>query len=114
MPRDGRCLSPASDQKPGPVHLFLIVPSMRLSFLDSTPSQLGLCSQAVATISRGLGLATLIAFFLWRNAAKPSVPNARYFDADGVVQSTKLHYMACKRLTQDDIGRWQKAPPRPG
>jgi membrane protease YdiL (CAAX protease family) len=48
--------------------LSLIVPSMCLSFLMVRQVSLGFVVTAVATISRDLGLATLIAFFLWRNA----------------------------------------------
>ena len=48
--------------------LFLIVPSMCLSFLMVRQVSLGFVVTAVSTISRDLGLVTLIAFFLWRNA----------------------------------------------
>lgn len=47
--------------------LFLIVPSMCLSFLVVRQGSLGFVVTAIATISRDLGLVTLIAFFLWRN-----------------------------------------------
>jgi membrane protease YdiL (CAAX protease family) len=47
--------------------LFLIVPSMCLSFLMVRTGNLGFVITAVATIFRDLALVGLIAFFLWRN-----------------------------------------------
>jgi membrane protease YdiL (CAAX protease family) len=49
------------------VFLFLIVPSMCLSFLVVRQGNLGFVITAVATILRDLALISLIAFFLWRN-----------------------------------------------
>jgi membrane protease YdiL (CAAX protease family) len=47
--------------------LFLVVPSMFLSFLAIRQGSLGFVVTASATILRDLALATLIAYFLWRN-----------------------------------------------
>jgi membrane protease YdiL (CAAX protease family) len=49
------------------VFLFLIVPSMLLSFLVVRQGGLGFVVTAWATIGRDLGLVSLIVFFLWRN-----------------------------------------------
>jgi membrane protease YdiL (CAAX protease family) len=49
------------------VFLFLIVPSMALSFLAIKQGNLGFTITAVATILRDLALVGLILFFLWRN-----------------------------------------------
>jgi uncharacterized protein len=49
------------------VFLFLIVPSMALSFLAVKQGNMGFAVVAVATILRDLSLVTLILFFLWRN-----------------------------------------------
>jgi membrane protease YdiL (CAAX protease family) len=49
------------------VFLFLIVPSMALSFLVVKQGHLSFVLTAVATILRDLGLVGLILFFLWRN-----------------------------------------------
>jgi len=49
------------------VFLFLIVPSMLLSFLVVRQGGLGFVVMAWATIGRDLGLVSLIVFFLWRN-----------------------------------------------
>jgi membrane protease YdiL (CAAX protease family) len=49
------------------VFLFLIVPSMALSFLVVKQGNLSFVLTAVATILRDLGLVSLIFFFLWRN-----------------------------------------------
>jgi membrane protease YdiL (CAAX protease family) len=47
--------------------LFLIVPSMALSFFAIKQGSLGFSLSAVATILRDLSLVSLILFFLWRN-----------------------------------------------
>lgn len=47
--------------------LFLVVPSMFLSFLVVRQGNMGFVVTASATILRDLALATLIAYFLWRN-----------------------------------------------
>jgi membrane protease YdiL (CAAX protease family) len=49
------------------VFLFLIVPSMVLSFFAVKQGSLGFGIVAVATICRDLALVSLILFFLWRN-----------------------------------------------
>jgi membrane protease YdiL (CAAX protease family) len=49
------------------VFLFLIVPSMALSFLVVKHGNLSFVLTAVATILRDLALVSLIFFFLWRN-----------------------------------------------
>lgn len=49
------------------VFLFLIVPSMALSFFAVKQGSLGFVVVAVATILRDLSLVSLIAFFAWRN-----------------------------------------------
>jgi membrane protease YdiL (CAAX protease family) len=49
------------------VFLFLIVPSMVLSFFAVKQGSLGFVIVAVATILRDLGLVSLILFFVWRN-----------------------------------------------
>src|SRR5690242_14782124 len=49
------------------VFLFLIVPSMVLSFLAMEQGRLGFRLTAVATILRDLSLVGLILFFLWHN-----------------------------------------------
>ena len=49
------------------VFLFLIVPSMALSFLVVKQGNLSFVLTAVATILRDLALVSLIFFFLWRN-----------------------------------------------
>jgi membrane protease YdiL (CAAX protease family) len=49
------------------VFLFLIVPSMVLSFFAVKQGSLGFVLVAVATICRDLGLVSLILFFMWRN-----------------------------------------------
>ena len=54
------------------VFLFLIVPSMALSFLIAQQQdQLGFALSAVATILRDLSLVALILFFLWRAGESP-------------------------------------------
>ncbi len=49
------------------VFLFLIVPSMALSFFAMKQGSLSFSLSAVATILRDLSLVSLILFFLWRN-----------------------------------------------
>ena len=49
------------------VFLFLIVPSMALSFFAIKQGSLSFSLSAVATIFRDLSLVSLILFFLWRN-----------------------------------------------
>jgi membrane protease YdiL (CAAX protease family) len=49
------------------VFLFLIVPSMALSFFAVRQGSLGFGLVAVATILRDLALVSLILFFIWRN-----------------------------------------------
>lgn len=49
------------------VFLFLIVPSMTLSFFAVKQGSLGFVLVAVSTIFRDLALVGLVAFFLWRN-----------------------------------------------
>jgi membrane protease YdiL (CAAX protease family) len=49
------------------VFLFLIVPSMALSFFAVKQGSLGFVLTAVATILRDLALVSLILFFVWRN-----------------------------------------------
>ena len=52
------------------VFLFLIVPSMVLSFFAVKQGSVGFTFTAVATILRDVGLVTLILFFLWRNGER--------------------------------------------
>lgn len=54
------------------VFLFLIIPSMVLSFFVVRTGALGFVATAMATILRDLALVSLIAFFIWRNAELPS------------------------------------------
>ena len=49
------------------VFLFLIVPSLALSFFAIKQGDLGFVLTAVATILRDLSLLSLLLFFLWRN-----------------------------------------------
>jgi hypothetical protein len=49
------------------VFLFLIVPSMALSFFAVKQGILSFALVAIATILRDLGLVSLILFFVWRN-----------------------------------------------
>lgn len=49
------------------VFLFLIIPSLALSFLANQQAQLSFTVTAIATILRDLALVSLILFFLWRN-----------------------------------------------
>jgi membrane protease YdiL (CAAX protease family) len=49
------------------VFLFLIVPSMALSFFAVKQGSLSFALVAIATILRDLALVSLIVFFLWRN-----------------------------------------------
>jgi membrane protease YdiL (CAAX protease family) len=49
------------------VFLFLIVPSLALSFFAIKQGDLGFTLTAVATILRDLSLLSLVLFFLWRN-----------------------------------------------
>ncbi|MEJ2653383.1 MAG: type II CAAX endopeptidase family protein [Gammaproteobacteria bacterium] len=49
------------------VFLFLITPSLALSFFANASSKVGFVLVAVATILRDLGLVGLILYFLWRN-----------------------------------------------
>jgi uncharacterized protein len=49
------------------VFLFLIVPSMSLSFLIVRNGTIGFVTTAISTILRDAALVSLIAFFLWRN-----------------------------------------------
>jgi len=49
------------------VFLFLILPSLALSFFAVKQGQVGFVLTAVATILRDLGLVALILFFLWHN-----------------------------------------------
>jgi CAAX protease family protein len=69
--RVGRVSSPQPDRK-GQVleigaFLFLILPSMALSFFAIKQGSLSFSLSAVATILRDLSLVSLILFFLWRN-----------------------------------------------
>jgi membrane protease YdiL (CAAX protease family) len=50
------------------VFLFLIVPSMALSFFAVKQGSIGFALTAVATILRDAALVSLILFFLWRNS----------------------------------------------
>lgn len=50
------------------VFLFLIVPSMILSFVTEQEKDVGFLITALAIITRDLALLCLILFFLWRNA----------------------------------------------
>jgi len=50
------------------IFLFLIVPSMALSFFAVRQGNLGFVLVAVATILRDLALVSLILYFIWRNA----------------------------------------------
>jgi membrane protease YdiL (CAAX protease family) len=69
--RVGRVNSPQSDRKEQVIEtgvfLFLIVPSMALSFFAIKQGTLSFSLSAVATILRDLSLVSLILFFLWRN-----------------------------------------------
>jgi len=47
--------------------LFLIVPSMALSFFASEQDRLNFSLSAIASIMRDVSLVSLISFFLWRN-----------------------------------------------
>ena len=49
------------------VFLFLITPSLALSFFANAAGEMGFVLVAVATILRDLGLLGLILYFLWRN-----------------------------------------------
>ncbi len=49
------------------VFLFLIVPSLVLSFVHGGPTRLPFVLLAVAVMSRDLALVALVVFFLWRN-----------------------------------------------
>jgi membrane protease YdiL (CAAX protease family) len=49
------------------VFLFLILPSLALSFTVSSETDLTFASLAVATLLRDLALVSLVLFFLWRN-----------------------------------------------
>lgn len=49
------------------VFLFLIVPSMVLSFFIMRPGELNFPLEALATIVRDLALTSLIFYFIWRN-----------------------------------------------
>ena len=49
------------------VFLFLIVPSLALSFLANQQAQISFTVTAIATILRDLALVSLILFFLWQN-----------------------------------------------
>jgi CAAX protease family protein len=49
------------------VFLFLVVPSLAVSFFAVKQGRVGFTLTAVATILRDLALVSLIAFFLWRN-----------------------------------------------
>jgi membrane protease YdiL (CAAX protease family) len=65
------------DDRPGPprkvqvvevlVFLFLIVPTLALSFTVTDESTLGFSSLAAATLLRDLALVSLVLYFLWRN-----------------------------------------------
>lgn len=50
------------------VFLFLIVPSMGISFFLVHRGEMGFVLVAIATIFRDLALVGLVAFFLWRNS----------------------------------------------
>jgi membrane protease YdiL (CAAX protease family) len=52
------------------VFLFMIVPSMALSFFAVKQGSIGFTLTAVATILRDVGLVILILFFLWRNGER--------------------------------------------
>jgi membrane protease YdiL (CAAX protease family) len=49
------------------VFLFLILPSLALSFFAVKQGSIGFVLTAIATILRDLGLVGLILFFIWRN-----------------------------------------------
>ena len=49
------------------VFLFLIVPSLALSFMANQQGNIGFTVTAIATILRDLALVSLILFFLWQN-----------------------------------------------
>lgn len=50
------------------VFLFLIVPSMAMSFFAVKQGSLGFVLVAIATILRDLALVSLVLYFIWRNA----------------------------------------------
>jgi membrane protease YdiL (CAAX protease family) len=70
-PRDGNAAGPTNKRREQLlevlVFLFLIVPSMGLSFFAIRQGTLSFVLTANATILRDLALVCLIAFFLWRN-----------------------------------------------
>ncbi|MBV9398597.1 MAG: CPBP family intramembrane metalloprotease [Bryobacterales bacterium] len=71
VPADGTATVPASPREQQIwellVFLFLIAPSMGLSFLVIRQGNLSFRLAALATILRDLGLVCLVLFFLWRN-----------------------------------------------
>jgi membrane protease YdiL (CAAX protease family) len=66
------------------VFLFLIGPSLALSFLPGGTSNISFAVEAIATILRDLALVALIFFFLWRNREAIGTIgwNARRFGVD--------------------------------
>ena len=81
------------------VFLFLIVPSMALSFFAFKQGNIGFTLTAFATILRDLALVSLILFFLWRNRepVKNIGWNLRNFEIEiavGVVLFIPLFYIA--------------------
>jgi membrane protease YdiL (CAAX protease family) len=81
------------------VFLFLIVPSMALSFFAFKQGNIGFTLTAFATILRDLALVSLILFFLWRNRepVKNIGWNLRNFEIEiavGVVLFIPLFYVA--------------------
>ena len=54
------------------VFLFLIAPSLALSFVAGGEARVGFPVLAIATILRDLSLVGLVLFFLWRNGEPPS------------------------------------------
>jgi membrane protease YdiL (CAAX protease family) len=67
LPKEGAHPAPRVQVVEIAVFLFLIVPSLVLSFFALRTGQVGFTLTAVATIFRDLALVGLVAYFLWRN-----------------------------------------------
>jgi len=72
------------------VFLFLIVPSMSLSFLLVHQGNLSFVITAIATILRDLALLSLIAFFLWRNGESKARIGWRFNGFNDILRGAAL------------------------
>lgn len=96
--------------------LFLILPSMGLSFLLIRQGSLSFTITAISTILRDLALVTLIAFFLWRNGEPKSRIGWTFHGARDILRGVALFivvFYAAAYLDQLLVASGFSAPKTP-